>query len=697
LPGYDAFISHASDDREKAEQIAASLEEHDLRCWMAPRDLRTGREYAEEIMYGIRESRCLVLVLSEAANQSPMVRREVERAVSLHKPVFPIRVEEVVPSHGLEFFVSATHWLDAWQGALRDHMDRLVRDLTAAEAERQPAPAAPARRRASHRRTALAIGAAALVFGGVIGAAVIADLLTDDETEPEIDQTNEDPAASFDPLAHYGVDPSQVTRDDFSISVVPDQYGDAVSLMLDYRRSAVRNAAAMGTLYVAVDDGEYIDMGAAAGPTVMLRDRIAQAQLAGAKQIGIRFAFAGSDTVLGPFVYDVDPGAAMEQRSTREIDQRASHWIKPANGYLTIDRLREFADEIDTVRYGAARDDLAFSIDVPRGLSPEDLDRFFRRRFVHPPEAKMIYVQITLRDGSTTAINEFDARDWDMPAESLRLDVIASDPPDAKLPAYLYITRGRANLIAQTAWPADRMKVSYGGFAPELVEGPDRGGWGPALALREIPMGEPSITLISEDAQRNIVASVEYDLSHLPDMMFGMLKETFCVNIGQWAMVQRIVVSPEILEENDSAGEPKDARDLQERRNRSTTRQIAFHRLQEVGVNLRTLEAGEWLVLHSDDFYGEIVAPSGEPFSYGSQADLWRTVARAELGPAPDRLEVRVPIEVAAEAESRLKEPPLHIFLDPSWQEVHIRYVFTDGEATDTIRLPIEVFKFGIE
>ena len=34
------------------------------------------------------------------------VRREVERAVSKHKPVFPVRISEVVPSPALELFVS---------------------------------------------------------------------------------------------------------------------------------------------------------------------------------------------------------------------------------------------------------------------------------------------------------------------------------------------------------------------------------------------------------------------------------------------------------------------------------------------------------------------------------------------------------------------------------------------------------------
>lgn len=126
---YSAFVSYASENREKADEICASLEGRGLVCWMAPRDVRAGREYADEIILGLERSGAVVLVLSEAANTSVFVLREVERAVSKEINVVPVRIEEVTPSPGLELFISGTHWLDVWRGDWDDHMDRLVRDL----------------------------------------------------------------------------------------------------------------------------------------------------------------------------------------------------------------------------------------------------------------------------------------------------------------------------------------------------------------------------------------------------------------------------------------------------------------------------------------------------------------------------------------------------------------------------------------
>jgi hypothetical protein len=124
--GYSAFVSHAAADHEAARAIVADLEGKGLRCWIAPRDVRPGEEYASEIIRGIERSRCFVLVLSGAANDSSMVRREVERAASKGKPIYPVRIEDVPPSPKLEFFISMHHWLDAFEGITADAVSRLA-------------------------------------------------------------------------------------------------------------------------------------------------------------------------------------------------------------------------------------------------------------------------------------------------------------------------------------------------------------------------------------------------------------------------------------------------------------------------------------------------------------------------------------------------------------------------------------------
>ena len=94
-PAFAAFISYAKDDFEKAQEIADQLEEHDFKCWIAPRDVRPGRSYGDLIIKGIERAQSFILVLSSASNNSGFVSREIERAVSKNKHIFTVRVEDV--------------------------------------------------------------------------------------------------------------------------------------------------------------------------------------------------------------------------------------------------------------------------------------------------------------------------------------------------------------------------------------------------------------------------------------------------------------------------------------------------------------------------------------------------------------------------------------------------------------------------
>jgi hypothetical protein len=100
----------------------------------------------------------MVLVFSASANASPQVRREVERAVHRRVAVLPFRVEDVLPSSSLEYFLSSQHWLDAFPPPLEPHYARLgayLKSLLAAGTGAEPAAAAGAAREAVPSAAAL--------------------------------------------------------------------------------------------------------------------------------------------------------------------------------------------------------------------------------------------------------------------------------------------------------------------------------------------------------------------------------------------------------------------------------------------------------------------------------------------------------------------------------------------------------------
>ncbi len=106
------FISHSSKDGDVANKLCEYLEKKGEKCFLAPRDIRLGKEYAEEIISGIEQSDAMILLMSKEANQSPHVLREVERAVSKSVPIFVYKLEDVELSKSMEYFLMTHQWLD---------------------------------------------------------------------------------------------------------------------------------------------------------------------------------------------------------------------------------------------------------------------------------------------------------------------------------------------------------------------------------------------------------------------------------------------------------------------------------------------------------------------------------------------------------------------------------------------------------
>ena len=127
----DVFISYSQPDHDCAQELVARLEAQGVDCWIAPRDIAPSADWAAEIVDAISSARVMILVYSANSNLSPQVRREVERAVHKQLSILTFRIEEVPPSKSLEFFLSAQHWMDAFQPPREPHYARLCAHVKA--------------------------------------------------------------------------------------------------------------------------------------------------------------------------------------------------------------------------------------------------------------------------------------------------------------------------------------------------------------------------------------------------------------------------------------------------------------------------------------------------------------------------------------------------------------------------------------
>lgn len=104
---YDVFISHkTTEDGSIANRLVASLESRGLKCWIAPRDISAGQNYASAIVDGIRSSSVFLMLFSRYANESPDIVREVHQASSCKMPILTVRLDDAKFSPALSYFLS---------------------------------------------------------------------------------------------------------------------------------------------------------------------------------------------------------------------------------------------------------------------------------------------------------------------------------------------------------------------------------------------------------------------------------------------------------------------------------------------------------------------------------------------------------------------------------------------------------------
>jgi hypothetical protein len=173
------FLSYSSKDKLIADAICSRLENHGIRCWIAPRDVKPGTDYSNQIADGLENATTMVMVFSSDSNNSRHVKSEIDRAFSLGKIIIPFRVENVELDKGLAYYLAKTHWLDAVTRPMEQHIDRLaatIRQVSGTEepdfSPRPPPPAVasvaqPMAKPAANRLPWVIAGA--VVFCGIVG------------------------------------------------------------------------------------------------------------------------------------------------------------------------------------------------------------------------------------------------------------------------------------------------------------------------------------------------------------------------------------------------------------------------------------------------------------------------------------------------------------------------------------------------
>ena len=110
---HEVFISYSTKDSEVANKICHALEQNNIKCWIAPRNISSGENYLDKIAEAIKMTKLVVLVYSMSAQESKYVNNEINMAYSYNKSIISFNVDNSMPKEELEYYLKVTQWLPA--------------------------------------------------------------------------------------------------------------------------------------------------------------------------------------------------------------------------------------------------------------------------------------------------------------------------------------------------------------------------------------------------------------------------------------------------------------------------------------------------------------------------------------------------------------------------------------------------------
>lgn len=129
---YDVFISYSSLDKKVVEGLCAYLEQQQIRCFVAYRDIPVCEPWPTHITEALSESQMMVVVFSKNFNHSKEVDRELTIASKKKMPILTFRLSDEEFKGTKEYYLSNINWIDAFPepkkvfGAVTENIKKLI-------------------------------------------------------------------------------------------------------------------------------------------------------------------------------------------------------------------------------------------------------------------------------------------------------------------------------------------------------------------------------------------------------------------------------------------------------------------------------------------------------------------------------------------------------------------------------------------
>ena len=110
---HDVFISYSSKNKVIADALCHYLEEHHIRCWIAPRDIPPGDSYADQIDSAITNCKVFVFIFSKDSAESQWCSKEIDIGLRERIILIPFRIDDHPLQKRMRLYLGDRHWIDA--------------------------------------------------------------------------------------------------------------------------------------------------------------------------------------------------------------------------------------------------------------------------------------------------------------------------------------------------------------------------------------------------------------------------------------------------------------------------------------------------------------------------------------------------------------------------------------------------------
>lgn len=132
----DVFVSYASHDREQVVQLVRQIESAGVTIWRDQNEILGGENYGPKIVHGIRHSRVLLLLCSNASMRSRNVKQEIQLAWHYEKRYLPLLIEPIegYPEQ-IQYWLEGTQWIEVFNRPVTQWLPRALNSLATAGVE----------------------------------------------------------------------------------------------------------------------------------------------------------------------------------------------------------------------------------------------------------------------------------------------------------------------------------------------------------------------------------------------------------------------------------------------------------------------------------------------------------------------------------------------------------------------------------